>query len=168
MFRCRPRCRGCSRSGRSGIPQQFLQRPVSFNTPHTLSTVVASTTLDSDNAKIVHPTVACEWQKFLLAHRPWGTFREFVLAERPSAAMSGGETSAVRRLNRPLLRLPNRKHVFLGSTHTPEQLHNHRWKLYAWRISGRKNWPPWAGTAALLQNCLYIGPRPHCRFITGR
>ena len=39
--------------------------------------------------------VACEWQKFLLAHRCWGTFRE---EERPSAAMSGGETSAVRRL----------------------------------------------------------------------
>ena len=32
--------------------------------------------------------VACEWQKFLLAHRRY----------RPSAAMSGGETSAVRRL----------------------------------------------------------------------
>ena len=37
----------------------------------------------------------CEWQKFLLAHRRWGTFRE--------TSLSGdelGETSAVRRLEK--------------------------------------------------------------------
>ena len=37
----------------------------------------------------------CEWHKFLLAHRRWGTFRE--------TSLSGdelGETSAVRRLEK--------------------------------------------------------------------
>ena len=37
----------------------------------------------------------CEWQKFLLAHRRWGTFRE--------TSLSGDElreTSAVRRLEK--------------------------------------------------------------------
>ena len=39
----------------------------------------------------------CEWQKFLLAHRRWGTFRE--------TSLSGdelGETSVVRRLTKLL------------------------------------------------------------------
>ena len=35
-----------------------------------------------------NPFLACERQTILLAHRPWGTFREFLLAKRPSAAMS--------------------------------------------------------------------------------
>ena len=99
------RWRGCSRTVRLGIPQQFRQRPVSFDTPHTtahsgttgwrnsLSTVVASATLVSNTAKIVH---------------------------------------------RPPLRLPNWKHVFLRSTHTPELLHNHSLKLFDTRISERK------------------------------
>ena len=79
------RWRGCSRTVRLGIPQQFRQRPVSFDTPHTtahsgttgwrnsLSTVVASATIVSNTAKIVQ---------------------------------------------RPPLRLPNWKHVFLRSTYT--------------------------------------------------
>ena len=129
------RWRGCSRTVRLGIPQQFRQRPVSFDTRHTtahsgttgwhnsLSTVVASATLVSNTAKIV---------------------------------------------DRPPLRLRNWKHVFLPSVHTPELLHNHSLKLFDTRISDRKNWPPWADTNALLHNCLCTGPRPHCRFITGR
>ena len=40
---------------------------------------------------------------------------------------------------RPPLRLPNLKHMFLRSTHTTKPLHNCRWKIYAWRISGKQN-----------------------------
>jgi hypothetical protein len=36
-------------------------------------------------------------------------------------------------------RLPISRNTFLSSTPVPEPLRNPKWRLYAWRVSGRKN-----------------------------
>lgn len=48
-------------------------------------------------------------------------------------------SNTTKIVHRPPLRLPNWKHLFLRSTHTPELLHNHSLKLFDTRISERKN-----------------------------